>query len=41
MSQNEITVYERVGGEDTFRQLVDIFYAKVEADEILRSIFPD
>lgn len=41
MSQNEITVYERVGGETTFRQLVDIFYAKVEADEILRSIFPE
>ena len=41
MSENQISVYELVGGEPTFRRLVDIFYAKVEADEILRSIFPE
>ena len=41
MSENQISVYELVGGEPTFRRLVDIFYAKVEADEILRTIFPE
>ena len=40
MSENEITVYELVGGEATFKRLVDSFYAKVEADEVLRVIFP-
>ena len=30
-----------VGGEPTFRRLVDLFYAKVEADPILRPLFPD
>lgn len=38
---SEQTVYELVGGEETFRRLVDTFYAKVEADEALRAIFPD
>lgn len=41
MSENQITVYELVGGEPTFRRLVDTFYAKVEADEALRTIFPE
>ena len=41
MSQNQITVYELIGGEATFRKLVDTFYAKVEADEVLRAIFPE
>ncbi len=42
MSQDEDqTIYEMVGGEATFKQLVDVFYAKVEADEALRAIFPD
>jgi len=41
MSENQVTVYELVGGEETFRELVDIFYSKVEADEKLRAIFPD
>lgn len=35
------TLYERVGGEETFLELVERFYAKVEADEQLRAIFPD
>jgi hemoglobin len=34
------SLYELVGGESTFRQLVDRFYAKVEADEWLMAIFP-
>ncbi|MEO1288711.1 MAG: globin [Chloroflexota bacterium] len=41
MSDNETTIYDLVGGEETFRQLVDIFYDKVEADEDLRAIFPE
>ena len=41
MSENQLSVYEMIGGEATFRRLVDSFYAKVEADEILRAIFPD
>ena len=36
----ERSIYELVGGETTFRQLVDHFYAKVEADAELRAIFP-
>lgn len=30
-----------VGGEPTFKRLVDLFYAKVEADPVLRPMFPD
>ena len=36
----QISVYEFVGGEETFQQLVDVFYAKVEADPVLRAVFP-
>ena len=35
------TLYERVGGDATFRRLVDSFYARVEQDPLLRPIFPD
>lgn len=38
--QDEPTLYEKVGGEPTFEKLVDEFYRRVEADEILRAIFP-
>jgi hemoglobin len=34
------TIYEQVGGEQTFRRLVDAFYARVEADPRLRPLFP-
>lgn len=37
----EHTIYELVGGEPTFRQLVDVFYHRVEQDPALRAIFPD
>lgn len=40
MHDDSLTLYERVGGEPTFRRLVDTFYAKVEADPVLRRIFP-
>jgi hemoglobin len=34
------SVYERVGGDETFRRLVDVFYARVDADPVLRTMFP-
>ncbi|NJN15892.1 MAG: globin [Oscillochloris sp.] len=37
---NEPTIYAQVGGEPTFRRLVDVFYALVEADPLLRPLFP-
>lgn len=37
----EQTLYERVGGMETFRRLVDAFYARVEADKVLRPVFPE
>lgn len=41
MSENEISVYEMVGGDAPFRILVDRFYDYVEADPELRPMFPD
>jgi len=41
MADNELSIYEFVGGDATFQRLVDIFYAKVEADDELRALFPD
>lgn len=38
---DNVSVFEFVGGEPTFRRLVDVFYARVEADEDLRPMFPD
>jgi len=35
------TFYAAVGGEDTFRRLVDAFYAGVATDPILRPIYPE
>jgi hemoglobin len=41
MTREESTVYEMIGGDATFQRLVDLFYAKVEADDRLRLLFPD
>ena len=41
MSQNEPTVYELVGGDETFERLVDAFYERVKADRVLRALFPE
>jgi hemoglobin len=41
MSEGERSIYEIIGGDETFRRLVDNFYARVEADEVLRPLFPD
>ena len=35
------SVYEAVGGEPTFRRLVDAFYAGVAADPVLRAVYPE
>ena len=34
-------LYERVGGQPFFDALVDRFYAGVETDPVLRSLYPD
>src|SRR5690348_12325781 len=34
-------VYEAAGGEDTFRQLVRTFYARVATESVLRPIYPE
>jgi hemoglobin len=35
------TFFEAVGGEATFRKLVDAFYAGVEQDPVLLSLYPE
>lgn len=34
-------VYDAIGGDTTFRRLVDAFYRRVEADPVLRPLFPE
>ncbi|MFZ4814559.1 MAG: globin [Phototrophicaceae bacterium] len=41
MTDVEINVYEFVGGDEPFRQLVEAFYRRVEADPLLRPMFPE
>ena len=41
MNDDAQTIYDFIGGDATFQKLVDTFYAKVEADETLRTMFPD
>ena len=36
-----MTLFEAVGGEPTFRRLVDEFYAGVAADPLLRPMYPE
>ncbi len=40
MNPETPSVYDLIGGEITFFRLVDSFYKKVEADAMLRSMFP-
>lgn len=37
----EVTFYEAVGGEETFRRLVHRFYEGVAADPLLRPLYPE
>jgi hemoglobin len=36
-----MTVYEAAGGAETFKTLVERFYARVASDPVLRSIYPE
>lgn len=36
-----MTVYEAVGGSETFKTLVERFYAAVESDPLLRPLYPE
>jgi len=38
---DERTLHERVGGLPAFIELVDRFYDRVEADPVLRPVYPD
>jgi hemoglobin len=40
MRETTQTVYEAVGGLETFRRLVDAFYRGVETDPLLRPMYP-
>ena len=40
MTDSEQSVYEMVGGDVTFQKLVDAFYRRVAADDVLRPMFP-
>jgi len=35
------TFFAAVGGEETFRRLVDVFYAGVADDPVLRALYPE
>ena len=37
---SENSVYDLIGGEETVRRLVDVFYDKVALDPVLRPLFP-
>ena len=41
MDDTQTSVYESAGGEDAFHRLVDVFYARVAQDDVLRPLFPD
>jgi hemoglobin len=41
MSDPSLTLYDQIGGLETFRRLVDAFYQGVENDPILRRMYPD
>lgn len=38
---SEVTFYEAVGGEETFRKLVHRFYEGVASDPVLRPLYPE
>ena len=40
-AEPEVSFYEAIGGEPTFRKLVDDFYAGVAADPVLRPMYPE
>ncbi|WP_372593150.1 globin [Actinotalea sp.] len=40
-AQHPDSFYAAIGGTDTFRRLVDAFYAGVATDELLRPMYPE
>jgi hemoglobin len=40
-AQEQITFYDAVGGEETFRRLVSRFYQGVANDPLLRPLYPE
>jgi hemoglobin len=36
-----VSLFEAIGGEPTFRRLVDTFYAGVADDPVLRALYPE
>ncbi len=34
------SLYDNIGGDETFHRLVDAFYRRIEADPVLRLLFP-
>ena len=38
---DEVSFYDAIGGEPTFRKLVDRFYAGVATDPLLRPMYPE
>jgi hemoglobin len=40
-TREQITFYEAVGGQETFRRLVSRFYRGVAADPLLRPLYPE
>lgn len=41
MAASEVTMFEAVGGEGFFVDLVDRFYQRVTSDLLLRPLYPD
>jgi hemoglobin len=41
LGRSEATFFDLIGGEPTFRKLVDEFYAGVASDPVLRPLYPD
>jgi hemoglobin len=40
-TERRTSLFDAIGGEATFRRLVDRFYAGVAADPVLRAIYPE
>jgi hemoglobin len=36
-----VSLFEAIGGEPTFRRLIDTFYAGVAGDPVLRALYPE
>ncbi len=39
--QQQKSIYEKIGGEEKVRQLVEAFYSRVVAHPLLKTIFPE